>query len=221
MTLSDWMMIVAVAAAPFLAVYAQRHIDLWREKRGKKSGVFKTLMATRARPLSLDHVQALNTIELEFTDKSDADVLAAWREYHDHLSLVPREGDNLPTRMEIWSQKTQELLTALLAQMGKGLGYKLDAVQIRKGSYFPEAHAVQEVELQLMRKALVEWLAGDKPVGVTLLPQDAEADKRGEEFRNSVLALLNGRTSIKVQIAAGEVGGSDGPQRAAGLTGEG
>ena len=66
MTISDGLMIIAILIAPFLAVFAQRQIDLWREQRQRKLWVFKTLMATRGRTLSPEHVQALNMIELEF-----------------------------------------------------------------------------------------------------------------------------------------------------------
>lgn len=71
MTISDGLMILAVLVAPFLAVFAQKQIELWREQRSRKLWVFKTLMATRGRALSLEHVQALNVIDLEFTKPSD------------------------------------------------------------------------------------------------------------------------------------------------------
>jgi hypothetical protein len=70
MTLSDGLIIIAILIAPFLAVFAQRQIDLWREQRQRKLWVFKTLMATRGRTLSPEHVQALNMIELEFTKRA-------------------------------------------------------------------------------------------------------------------------------------------------------
>lgn len=65
MTISDGLMIIAILIAPFLAVFAQRRIDIWREHRQRKLWVFKTLMATRGRALAPEHVQALNMIELD------------------------------------------------------------------------------------------------------------------------------------------------------------
>ena len=86
MTISDVLMIVAVLVAPFLAVFAQKQIELWRERRARKLWVFKTLMATRGRALSVEHVQALNMIDLEFTKASEKEILSAWKLYHDHLN---------------------------------------------------------------------------------------------------------------------------------------
>lgn len=87
-------MIVAILIAPFLAVFAQRQIDLWREQRQRKLWVFKTLMATRGRTLSPEHVQALNMIELEFQKSSEKPILDAWKEYYD-LSLTQRSNTSL------------------------------------------------------------------------------------------------------------------------------
>ena len=87
-------MIVAILIAPFLAVFAQRQIDLWREQRQRNLWVFKTLMATHGRTLSPEHVQALNMIELKFQKSSEKPILDAWKEYHD-LSLRQRSNTSL------------------------------------------------------------------------------------------------------------------------------
>lgn len=68
MSLTDLITIVALLVAPFLAVFAQKQIEIWREKKSTKVWIFKTLMATRGRTLSLEHVQALNMIDLEFNN---------------------------------------------------------------------------------------------------------------------------------------------------------
>ncbi len=60
MTISDGIMILAVAVAPFLAVFAQTKINERKEKRNNRLWIFRTLMATRGNKLSMDHVQALN-----------------------------------------------------------------------------------------------------------------------------------------------------------------
>lgn len=70
MTISDGLLIVAVLLAPFLAVFAQRQIELWREHRQRKLWVFKTLMATRGRTLSPEHRVVLPSkriVQLTFT----------------------------------------------------------------------------------------------------------------------------------------------------------
>ncbi len=45
MEAKDWLMVLAVLFSPFLAVFAQRKIDEFRERRGQKFWIFRTLMA--------------------------------------------------------------------------------------------------------------------------------------------------------------------------------
>jgi len=201
MTISDGLMVVAVLVAPFLAVWAQRQIELWREHRRSQLSLFKTLMATRGQVVSAAHVQALNMIDLEFTGRSEESVRAAWREYRDHLYSFPREGEELEAKRAVWQQRTQDLLAGLLHSMGKSLRYELDPVEIRKGAYSPEAHAVAELELQAIRGALIKWLSGGQSVSVSLVPADEKAAEQGEEFRRALLGLLGGETCVNVRIS--------------------
>lgn len=200
MTISDSLMIIAILLAPFLAVFAQRRIDLWREQRQRKLWVFKTLMATRGRTLSPEHVQALNMIELEFQKSSEKPILLAWKEYHDHLNSYPREGENQKERSALWTQRTDELLANLLIKMGKAFSYEFDTVQIRKGVYSPQGHATAEFELQLLRRFVIEWLAGDRKVSVSIVPKDDEAAKQGQLFMAGISGVLDGQKSIKVEL---------------------
>jgi hypothetical protein len=203
MTLANGLMIVAVLIAPFAAVWAQRKLDALREQRLRKLGVFKTLMATRGTPLSVEHVQALNMIELEFADKSTKDqrVRDAWREYLDHLdSPFPRDGDDLTARQEAWSGKAQGFLAELLKRMGDELGYALNAVQVKRGAYTPQAHGFAELELQIIRSALAEWLAGKHPVQVSVVPEDEKARETGREIADEARAFLRGKTPINVVL---------------------
>lgn len=216
MTVSNWLTIAAIVAAPFAAVFAQRQIDLWRERHGRKLWIFKTLMATRGQTLSPDHVQALNMIDLEFTEDSEEPVRAAWGEYRDHLNSFPREGDDLEARRAVWQQRTQDLLASLLEKMGKSLRYKLDPVQIRKGAYFPEAHAVAELELQVIRRALITWLSGGQKVSVSIVPVDDDAAASAKRFADGVIGLLDGKRQIRVQVSQDQGGGSGGEAEAGG-----
>ena len=206
MRLTDILMVLAVLLAPFLAIYAQRQIELWRELRGRKLWVFKTLMATRGTTLSLEHVQALNTIELEFTEKSEDAVRTAWREYHDHLmNAWPREGDNLSTRRDAWTEKTRELLAELLGKMGKSLGYPFDSVQIKRGAYRPEAHGTAEMETEILRRVLLEWLVGDRHVSVSVVPVDEKAREEGKQIIERILAAIGDDGRIKVGLVPAQL----------------
>jgi len=220
MTLNDGLLIAAVVAAPFLAVFAQRQVELWRERRGRTLAVFKTLMATRGRSLSPEHVQALNVIELEFVRKSDEPVLTAWRVYRDHLYSYPRDGEDLEGRVTRWHELTQDLLASLLGKMGDSLGYRFDPVQIKKGAYSPEAHAVAETEMHLLRRAILLWLTGQQTVSVSVVPEDEEAAARGKKFLDGILELLDGKRPIRVELSPDQ-GGESGGARDADASGAG
>ena len=94
-----------------IAIQVQRKVDERREKRNRKLAIFKALMATRAAPLSPDHVNALNMIDVEFHD--DKPILDAWREYHDHLGEQWDE-----KTFDTWASKNHDYLVKLLKVMG-------------------------------------------------------------------------------------------------------
>jgi len=200
MTTSDVLLIIAVLVAPFLAVFAQRQIDLWREQRQRKLWVFKTLMATRGQTLSPKHVQALNMIELEFQKPSEKPILEAWKEYHDHLHSYPKEGENQKELAVVWDKESTKFLANLLSEMSKAFSYKFDAVQIKKGAYSPQGHATIEMELQLLRRFALEWFAGDRKVSVSIVPKDDEADKQGQQFMAGISGVIEGQRTIRVEL---------------------
>ena len=82
MTFSDGLIVLATALSPVIAVQVTRYLDDRTEERGRKLRVFKTLMATRAYNIDPAHVEALNTIDLEFSAKkpSEKSVLDVWQQ---------------------------------------------------------------------------------------------------------------------------------------------
>lgn len=84
MSVSDWVMVFAVIAAPVLAVQASESLGRRRAARDRRLLIFQTLMATRTQRLSAAHVNALNTIDVEFYGKRKfVGVIRAWHEYLD------------------------------------------------------------------------------------------------------------------------------------------
>jgi len=161
MNLSNTLMILVVLFSPFLAVFAQRKIDLSREKRGHKLWIFRTLMATRGNKISLEHVQALNSIELFFDNpKKDKNIDEKWNEYLDHLvgqNLKPEDKD-FSAKLSAWVEKSDDLLAELLQIMGKSLGYDFDKVKIKRGIYVPRGHGEEMADQFIIRKGLVNIL---------------------------------------------------------------
>ena len=169
MTISDWLMILAVFSGPIVAVRLTRNLDNKKEIRGRKLDIFKTLMATRAYAVSWDHVQALNRIDLEFdkNNKKDKEVIYPWKGYLDLL------GDqDLPR--EQWGTRRVDLLVELLHKMANVLEYDFDKTHIKNSSYSPLAHGDLETEQIALRKGLIEVLDGKRviPMYVTNLPNN-------------------------------------------------
>ena len=126
-------------------------------------------MATRATRTSPRHVDALNAIEIEFSEGGDHDarVLGAWRLYLDHLGVGVSD-DLLPQ----WTEKSNDLLTDLLYEMSQALKYGFDKVTLKKNIYAPKAHGELEIDQYLLRKYVVEMMAGERPIWVGVFTGD-------------------------------------------------
>lgn len=167
MTLTDFLMIAATALSPLIAVQVTRYLDDRNEARGRKLAVFKTLMATRAYNISHRHVEALNSIDLEFLPKKPAEkaVLDVWQQYLDHLG-------NTEMASEAWAIRRVDLLVDLLQAMGQAVGYGFNKTQIKNGTYSPTAHGRIEGEQERIRAMTLEILEGKRelPMRVKNIP---------------------------------------------------
>ncbi len=102
--------IAAIILGPVLALQIQRKLDQERETKNRKLGIFRTLMSYRATRLAPLFVQALNLIDIEFTERSEKPVRDAWKELQDHYSDWAgrrRNGGNWTTRP---TRRADELL---------------------------------------------------------------------------------------------------------------
>lgn len=167
MSLTDILMIAATALSPLIAVQVTRYLDDQKELQGRKLRVFKILMATRAYSLSPGHVEALNSIDFEFSakKKDEKAVLDVWQQYLDHLGNKTLEG-------QAWIDKSVDLLVELPHAMGKTLGYEFNKTQIKTGTYSLMAHGRIESEQGRLRQLTLELLEGKRamPMHVTNLP---------------------------------------------------
>ena len=163
MSVTDVLMVLATLLSPIIAVQVTRRLDDRNEEKGRKLRIFKTLMATRATPISPVHVEALNGIVLEFT--KDRAVLDEWQQYFDHLHQ---------SQMEVaqWEARRVELFVDLLYSMGQSVGYDFNKTQIKNWIYSPSAHGKIENEQTRIREMIVEVLDGQRgfPVKITNLP---------------------------------------------------
>lgn len=185
MSYNEIISVCAIILGPILAVQIEKYLERRREKKNRRLSVFKTLMATRGSVLSWAHVEALNRIDLEFSNEKKFDkVTNAWKEYFDNLSQKPETTEQIA----VWSKQNEELLAELLLKMGKSLGFKFDKVLIKRNVYSPVGHARMELEQEQIRNSMLEILSGDKGFPITLI-SDSDAIKKQEELQSTMLAF--------------------------------
>ena len=120
MNAESWAVITATLLGPILAVQAQKAIERASAARQRREWVFLNLMATRQDRISLDHVKALNSIDLAFYGrrvlgrvwrggKAQA-VIDAWNEYRKHLTPADDMRKRAAGDVNAWSASGNELL---------------------------------------------------------------------------------------------------------------
>lgn len=190
MTISDWVMVIAVLVAPILAVQAQSILDSIRATKQRRLHVFRELMRTRAARLSGAHVQALNSIDLEFAGKSkDKRVRGAWKLYFEHLS----NGGYGASGEAEWFRKGDELLFDLIHEIATAVGYGFDKAYIQRVHYAPQGHAELEADQAAIRKGVAELLAGSRSIPVIV--RDADDDIASAASRGSPKRRRGGRVN--------------------------
>lgn len=164
-TISDWFIIAATLLGPIVAVQLTRWLDDIRSKKDRKFAIFTALMATRAYNTSYGHVEALNRIDVEFSEKKDKKVIDSWKAYHDHLSSRINSQD-------LWNEKCISLFSDLLYEMSENLGYSFDKTYIKNMAYSPIRHGILENEQDKLRQALISVLEDGKsiPISITNFP---------------------------------------------------
>jgi hypothetical protein len=185
--------VIATFFGPIAAVQAQKWIERTREQRQRQVWIFRTLMTTRAAPLSPAHVEALNGVPLEFYGEST--ITEPWKEYIDHLSTQI-------FNPETWAQKRSDLLAALLLRMAEFLSYRFTRVEINKEVYSPTAHGQIELEHQIIRQGLAKLFSGQFPIPMEV--KGFPVDKRAHEEQQILCALLQKwlcrEISVKVEL---------------------
>jgi len=188
-------MIWAVVQAPKWAVNVQWDLQLRKEERDRRLGIFKTLMATRATPVDFRHVQALNMIDVEFSSSlaDDVAVRNAWKNYLDALN--DSANFNTPSHLE----KRRDLLAELLQRMGRALNYDFDFTYLKARVYYPQGHEDDAVDNLKIRKAWLEIVEGKKPLKMEAV-QSEPAAERGTELSNAWLDVAEGRRALRMEI---------------------
>ena len=183
---SDYISIAAILLGPVIAIQLQKFIERNSEAQRRREDIFKTLMATRGSTLSMAHVEALNRIDLEFSnDKKYKRTIEAWKEYFDNLA--DKNDQNNSNQLAIWSAQNSELRANLLYEMGLSLGYKFDKSLIKRNIYSPIGHGQVEQENDIIRRGIANIFGGDGAVPFYVV-QDEESAQRQQDLQDLMIA---------------------------------
>ena len=182
--MSTIMTIIAILAAPLIAVQASKWLEHLRERRTRKLDIFKTLMATRDAKVSPAHVRALNMIDLEFSGMrylrkpkpapADQETLKAWKVYREHLN-EPFDTQSQEATAE-WTRRGDGFFLEMLASMGATLGYSFDTVDLKRGAYTPKAFGDQEMARLFFMAFLLDVARGKRAIPMEVRQQEPEPE---------------------------------------------
>jgi hypothetical protein len=138
-------------------------------------------MTTRATPLSLQHVEALNTIDIEFY--KDQKVIDAWKLLLDNYLDYPKDpkAPNFQSKLDASVAKSGDLLTDLLYEMGKSLDYSFDKVHLKREVYIPKGHTDIIIDQEIIRRSLVSILLGQAPIPIKIVDTEIIGEKQEEK----------------------------------------
>ncbi|MEM9095639.1 MAG: DUF6680 family protein [Pseudomonadota bacterium] len=149
--------IIAVLIGPVVAVIVTRIVDDRRADRALKLDLFRTLMRTRKMPIHVDHVGALNLVEIEFVKYPM--VINAWKAYLANL------GEKLPPseqreKYEVAIKRRDSLLTKLISEIAVALRVQVEQLDILEGNYIPQGWTDDDWDNRQIRKGLINLLHG-------------------------------------------------------------
>ena len=138
MTINDFFTLAALIIIPIVAVVIAQWLQNRSEKRKDKMQIFKTLMTSRIYGWTPDSVNALNIIDIVFSD--DEKVRAAWKDLNDKYRVTNPDQQHL--------KKIENAQYKLLEAMANSLGYK-DKItwETIQNPYMPVGMA-QQIEAQ-------------------------------------------------------------------------
>ena len=153
--------IVAILLSPIIALTISNYLQNKKNKKERKLHIFYTLMRTRAQKLHYDHVQALNTIDVEFYDEKK--VVEAWKKYL--RSLEKPNSENLLLERE-------DLFTEMLQKMAKVLDYDFSITDIKNTSYYPVGYGNDFNRQESILTNLDSIVKGDKELPIKIVKNE-------------------------------------------------
>jgi hypothetical protein len=157
----DYMTLFALLAAPAMAVGIQLWFSDRQEHRRRKLGVLDILMQYRGRIIHSDSVRSLNSVDVVFYDSP-----IVRSKFTTLLDFLDSEEVRAVPRAPHTTARLDDLLTELLSEICKVLGYKFDHTRIKTKVYRPKAFADEEEFVQDLRESLMPLLRGTTPLRI-------------------------------------------------------
>lgn len=210
----EWWVVLATIAGPVIAVQTQKFIERAGESRRRRRYIFDVMMSNRATRLADEHVKALNMIDLEFRQKKDALVIAAWRSLFGELTQGIGEEETDQNTIAAWRRRCDELYVTLLAAISKRLGFGFIEEDLRRGIYYPKGHGERETAQLAILHGLRLILEGraSLPMKITEVPRTDEGltalQKETAAFQKTLnekmISAYDDDGSLKVRMQPGQ-----------------
>jgi hypothetical protein len=143
------MSVGAIIAAPMIALWIQRRVELRKASLDRREAIFRALWVNRRRPFYLARVDALNMVDIDFF--GERKVQEAWDDLRAHYFRPEHPGLN---DEQIAAQR-EEKFAALLYEMSQVLGYTFGKTNIRDNIYRPQLHNdLDSLEFETRKRTL-------------------------------------------------------------------
>ncbi len=183
--------IIAILLAPLIALQISKWLERKKEAENRKMEIFRKLMVTRATGLSPIHVEALNAIDIEFSEKDEKTkaVYESWKELRDHFNVATNIETEDEAGWKSWSETRENLLAELLHKMSLRMGFNFDKVDIKRGHYYPKGYGDIETEQMIIRQGLAKIFKKEAffPVMAWVAPPRPNTSGTKEKSQTEVL----------------------------------
>jgi hypothetical protein len=119
-------------------------------------------MRTRRMYMHVDHVAALNVIQVEFA--KEAGVIQAYKSYIRNLSEeVPQPGPAL----DRFTQLRNDLFFDMLYEIAQALKMDMDKRDLERLAYLPNGWIDEDGEMRAFRRGMIDVLSGKRPLPIS------------------------------------------------------
>jgi hypothetical protein len=168
LTAAEWITIAAIVVGPILAVVTQLVWQRTISKRDQKLNVFGTMMSLRGTPLHPDFIKVANFIDVLYYKNQV--VRRKWGDVLAHLSSDAYKPENFNAQA---FERFKDLLSELLNEMARDLGYEYDHLDFKERAWTPLWHVAADEEWAALRKGFVQALNHQSSLAITAYPLPA------------------------------------------------